>query len=74
MANRLLRRAGVIRKLAIECAQAGSKSAWGRKHGFTSQYISSVIHGGKKPSARLLAAIGLEMVERYAPISKRRGR
>lgn len=74
MANRLLRRSGVLRKLAIECALAESKAAWGRRHGFSSQYLTAVLAERTRPSKRLLAVLGLEMVERYAPMSRRRGR
>lgn len=49
-------------RLRAECAHLGGQSAWGRRHGFSVQYVNGVLHGEKRPSARLLAAMGLERV------------
>ena len=48
--------------LVSACAEAGGREAWGRQHGFTRSFLSSVLLRKRAPSVRLLAALGLERV------------
>jgi hypothetical protein len=54
----------VRRLLAAECYSAGSQRAWAEKHGFSAGYVSGVLQKRKEPSAKMLAALGLERVVR----------
>jgi hypothetical protein len=54
----------VRRLLAAECYSAGGQRAWAERHGFSPGFISSVLQRRKEPSAKMLAALGLERVVR----------
>ena len=39
--------------------------AWAASHGFNHSFIYDVLHGRRKPSERLLAAVGIKKVVTY---------
>lgn len=53
-----------LKHLAAECYAAGGQAKWARAHDFSPAYVSAVLTKRKPPSAKLLAALGLERVVR----------
>ena len=52
----------VCRLLVVACYDAGGREAWGKQHGFSRAFLSSVLLRKRAPSVRLLAALGMERV------------
>jgi hypothetical protein len=44
---------------------SGSQTRWAEEHGVSKQYVSFVLTGQRKPSAKILNALGLEKVVGY---------
>jgi hypothetical protein len=49
------------RALAEAVAKAGSQTAWAEAHDFPRPYIAQVLAGDRPASAKMLAALGLEL-------------
>ncbi len=52
----------VLRLLRAAVAEAGSQSAWARKHGVSQAYVNHVLLGRRQAGPRVLAGLGLERV------------
>jgi hypothetical protein len=48
------------------CREAGGQRAFARTHGMSEQYLCDVLNARKDPGDRILAALGLVKVVRYA--------
>lgn len=51
----------LVEALEADARRVGSVRAWAKREGFSPQYVSAVVAGRKAPSARFLAALGLEL-------------
>lgn len=47
---------------------AGSQRSWASAHGLSHSYVGEVLRGSRAPSARVLAALGLEKKVTFAPV------
>jgi hypothetical protein len=59
----------------LRCAvnSAGTATKWAEDHGFSTAYVSDILHGRRAVGPRMLTALGLEKVVSYrvvAPITK----
>jgi hypothetical protein len=52
------------------CDQAGSLRKWAKANKFSPAFVSDVIRGNRPPSETILAALGLEKIER--PVTYRK--
>jgi hypothetical protein len=57
--------AGLRAELSQRCEQAGSQSAWARKHGIERSVVSDTLSGRREPSESVVNAMGLIRVVRY---------
>ena len=48
-------------ELRKACEEAGSQSAWAKKHGVGCSYVSDVLTGRRGPGPAILAALGCEL-------------
>lgn len=58
----------VARMLREACQKAGGQAAWGAPHGIPRQVVHNVMSGHRRPTERVLRALGLREVTRYVPI------
>ena len=49
----------VLRLLARQCNDAGGQAVFAKRHGLTKAYVSQVLQGGRPPSEKLCAALGI---------------
>jgi DNA-binding transcriptional regulator YdaS (Cro superfamily) len=59
----------VFAELRRACLSAGGQKAWAEAHGITPQHLNDVINCRREFSPRILEALGLIRVERYARVS-----
>jgi len=52
--------ADLIRELASQAAEAGSRAAWAKEHGFSRGFVSDVLAGTRAVTERLAKALGYE--------------
>ncbi|MGX9966083.1 hypothetical protein ACVFYP_22345 [Roseomonas sp. F4] len=62
----LLDAIGVFAALRQACDAAGGQKAWAEAHGLTAQHVNDVLSCRREISDRVLAALGLRRVVRYA--------
>ena len=62
----LLRTIDVYAELRAQCAAAGGQRAWAESHGLAPQHVNDVLSTRRELSDRVLRALGLVKVERYA--------
>jgi hypothetical protein len=62
----LLRTIDVYAELRARCEAAGSQKAWAEAHGIAPQHLNDVLSTRRELSDRVLRALGLVRVERYA--------
>ncbi|NKE43399.1 helix-turn-helix domain-containing protein [Roseomonas frigidaquae] len=65
----MLRTAQVYALLQDACTAAGGQKAWAEAHGLSAQHVNDVLATRREISDRVLAAIGLRRVVRYAQVS-----
>ena len=65
----LLRSIDVFLEIRRACAAAGGQKAWASAHGIAPQHLNDVLNCRREISDRVLAALGLVRVERYARTS-----
>ena len=58
--------ADVYCRLRDACAAAGSQSAFAQQHGISDGHVSDVMHARVAPGRRILDALGLVRIVRYA--------
>ena len=56
----------VSRMLREQCRAAGGQQAWAEAHGVSPQYVCDVLNGRREPGDKILSALGLVRVVRYA--------
>lgn len=59
----------VFAELRRACRDAGGQKAWAEAHGLAPQHVNDVLACRREISDRILAALGLKRVERYARTS-----
>lgn len=57
--------AEIRNQLDLAIRLAGGQRQWGRQHGFSAQYLSTVLAGKEGPSDRLLECLGYRKVVIY---------
>lgn len=72
MTIRTLDEYGVRKLLIRECRRLGSRAAFACKHGCTLDDVNAVITGHRYPGPKMLEALGLMAVTRYAKQPKGR--
>lgn len=65
----LLRQSDVFVKLADAIDAAGGQKAWAERHGIAPQHLNDVLNARREISDRVLRALGLQRVTRYAQVS-----
>ena len=65
----LLRQVEVFAALRRACDEAGGQKAWAEAHGIAPQHVNDVLNARREISDRVLAALGLVRVTRYARVS-----
>ena len=65
----LLREIDVFAALRRACDAAGGQKAWAEAHGIAPQHLNDVLNARREISDRVLAALGLARVTRYAKVS-----
>jgi hypothetical protein len=65
----LLRTIDVFAELRRVCQDAGGQKAWAEAHGIAPQHLNDVLACRRDISPRVLAALGLVQVVRYARAS-----
>ena len=65
----LLRQIDVFAELRRACDAAGGQKAWAEAHGIAPQHLNDVLMCRREISDRVLAALGLARVTRYARVS-----
>jgi DNA-binding transcriptional regulator YdaS (Cro superfamily) len=65
----LLRSIDVFAEIRRACAAAGGQKAWAAAHGIAPQHLNDVLMCRREISDRVLRALGLVRVERYARTS-----
>jgi hypothetical protein len=65
----LLREIDVFAELRRACDAAGGQKAWCDRHGIAAQHLNDVLMCRRQISDRILAALGLARVTRYARVS-----
>lgn len=60
---------GVFAELRRACTAAGGQKAWAEAHGIAPAHLNDVLMARRAVSDRILAALGLRRVERYAKTS-----
>lgn len=65
----LLDAVDVFAELRRACAAAGGQKAWAEAHGIAPQHVNDVLACRREVSDRVLAALGLARVTRYARVS-----
>jgi len=68
-APELLRQVEVFGALRRACDEAGGQKAWAEAHGIAPQHLNDVLMCRREISDRVLAALGLVRVTRYARTS-----
>jgi hypothetical protein len=68
-APELLTRAAVFTALADAIREAGGQKAWAAAHGIAPQHLNDVLNARREISDRILVALGLRAVTRYARVS-----
>lgn len=61
--------ADVFAELARAIRDAGGQKAWCEAHGIAPQHVNDVLHARREISDRILRALGLRRVVRYARVS-----
>lgn len=56
---------GMLRRA---CRDAGGQSAWAEVHGISPAYVSDVLNARREPGDKILTALGLRKVVRYAAV------
>lgn len=56
---------GMLRKA---CRDAGGQSAWAALHDMSPAYVSDVLNARSEPGDKILTALGLRKVVRYAAV------
>lgn len=71
----LLRTVDVYAEIRRACDLAGGQRRWAEAHGLSPQHVNDVLACRREISPRILSALGLVKVERYAraSISRRSG-
>ena len=69
MAADQLREIDVFAELRRACAAAGGQKAWAEVHGIAPQHLNDVLMCRREISPRILGALGLVKVARYARVS-----
>lgn len=69
-APRDLTAADLRARLRQACAEAGSQSAWARKHDIPISTVSSTLNSDREPSESVANALGLIRVTRFRAIAK----
>lgn len=60
--------------LVLVCHRAQGIGKWCEPHGLSPAFVGMVIHGAKKPSAKVLDALGLRRVVTYTSKENNDGR
>lgn len=68
-APELLREVDVVGALNRACREAGGQKAWALQHNIAPQHLNDVLSARREISDRILAALGLARVTRYARVS-----
>ncbi len=61
----------LLRQLRRQAKEYGSQKALAIKLGISEQYLSEVLSGKKRPNAKVLRAMGMEMVLMYKQVQGR---
>jgi hypothetical protein len=59
---RILEQKDIVQLLRAEVEKAGSQTAWAKKHWIDLAYVNGVLHGARRPSERIIRALGLRTV------------
>jgi len=59
----------VYAEIRRACAEAGGQRAWAEAHGIAPQHLNDVLQVRREISDRILVALGLKRVTRYARVS-----
>ena len=54
-----------VRKMLADQFKAGTAKEWSKKHSMSAAYVSDVLKGRRDPGAKILKALGLELVKDY---------
>jgi hypothetical protein len=63
----------VFKRLRAACAAAGGQAAWAARHELSAAYVSEALNGTREPGPRILAALGLKKVVKFAEVRRVNG-